>query len=263
MEARPENFPVNVCSMKIQFVGVGEAFDETLPNNSQLLEWENTRLLIDCGYAVPHSLWKLHPEPEFVDAIYISHRHADHYFGLPSYLLRLDEDGRKRPVEILCPEGMKQVILEMMDYAYQNLVSHLEFDLVFHEVSSEKSFSFRNAKLQFAPSSHPVRNYAISVESEDRRYAYSGDGNFNEHTCRLYRASSFVTHEAYSLNEEAKGHARIDHLLRMAKEQQIQKLALTHIQRDIRKNRMNEIRKLIESSGLAVVIPHVGEQFEI
>ena len=88
-------------------------------------------------------------------------------------------------------------------------------------------------------------------------------GNFNEHTCRLYHASSFVTHEAYSLNEEAKGHARIDHLLRMAKEQQIQKLALTHIQRDIRKNRINEIRKLIENSGLAVVIPHVGEQFEI
>ena len=54
---------MNVCSMKIQFVGVGEAFDETLPNNSQLLEWENTRLLIDCGYAVPHSLWKLIRNP--------------------------------------------------------------------------------------------------------------------------------------------------------------------------------------------------------
>ena len=66
----------------------------------------------------------------------------------------------------------------MMDYAYQNLVSHLEFDLVFHEVSPEKPFSFRNAKLQFAPSSHPVRNYAISVESVGRKYAYSGNREF-------------------------------------------------------------------------------------
>src|SRR5262245_1893527 len=122
--------------MKVQFIGVGEAFDETLPNNSQLLKWENTHLLIDCGYGVPHSLWKLHPEHDLVDAIYISHRHADHYFGLPSYLLRLDEDGRTKPVEILCPEGLKKVILEMIDYAYQGVVSHFEFELIIHEVSA-------------------------------------------------------------------------------------------------------------------------------
>ncbi len=82
--------------MKVEFVGVGEAFDETLPNNSQILQWGDSRLLIDCGYSIPHAFWKHHPDSEYLDAIYISHRHADHYFGLPSILVRMAEDGRKK-----------------------------------------------------------------------------------------------------------------------------------------------------------------------
>ncbi len=104
--------------MKVEFVGVGEAFDETLPNNSQILEWQDARLLIDCGYSIPQALWKLHPDPEYLDAIYISHRHADHYFGLPSVLVRLAEDKRKKPMTVISAEGTRQTVLEMIDYAY-------------------------------------------------------------------------------------------------------------------------------------------------
>src|SRR5215467_10789826 len=108
--------------MRVQFIGVGEAFDETQANNSQLLEWSGCRLLIDCGYAVPHALWRCHPDPELLDAIYLSHRHADHYFGLPSYFVRLMEDGRSRDIVVICSEGMATVIQEMIDYAYQNVM---------------------------------------------------------------------------------------------------------------------------------------------
>lgn len=254
---------VDDSNVRVQFVGVGEAFDETLPNNSQILEWENTHLLIDCGYAVPHSLWKLHPEPDFLDAIYISHRHADHYFGLPSYLVRLAEDGRKREIEIICSQGMKSVILEMIDCAYQGVVSHLGFSLTFHEVSHEKPFSYRNALMGFAPSSHPVKNYAIAVTLGERKYAYSGDGNFNEHTSRLYRDCSLLVHESYSIDEEVKGHAKVIDLLKMSKEWNVERLALTHIQRSLRRERMNEIENRIQNSGISAFVPQVGEIHEI
>ncbi len=39
--------------MKIIFLGVGEAFDENLPNNSQLVMSGKTNLLLDCGFTVP------------------------------------------------------------------------------------------------------------------------------------------------------------------------------------------------------------------
>lgn len=249
--------------MNVMFVGVGEAFDETLPNNSQILEWNGFRMLIDCGYAVPHSLWKLRPDPNAVDAIYISHRHADHYFGLPSYLTRLAEDGRKRAVEIVCAAGMQNVILEMIDYAYQGIVPKLGFDLQFHEVSWEKPFEFHDARLQFAPSSHPVLNYSIAVHHSGKKFAYSGDGNINEHTAALYKDCDLLVHEAYYFGTESKSHAQVSDVIRMAEESHVRKLALTHLQRDIRRARRAELETVIRLSAINVFIPEPGDCMEV
>jgi ribonuclease BN (tRNA processing enzyme) len=249
--------------VKVQFVGVGEAFDETLSNNSQILEWDNTRLLIDCGYSVPHALWKMHPEPEYLDAIYISHRHADHYFGLPSYLVRLAEDGRKRDIEIICSQELKTVILEMIDYAYLGVLSHLGFSLIFHEVSPANPFPYRGAWMEFAVSSHPVMNLSIAIKMHEKKYAYSGDGNFNENTARLYQNCTFLVHEAYSITDPARGHATIANLLEMAKQRKVERLALTHIQRNLRRERMSEIQRLIQLSGVSAFVAQSGEIYDI
>jgi len=249
--------------MKVQFVGVGEAFDEKIPNNSQFLEWDGGRILIDCGYSVPPSVWRLHPDPNYVDAVYLSHRHADHYFGLPSYIVRLAEDGRKRDLNVICSDGMKEVILEMTDYAYFKILPKMPFEVVFHEVTPDEPFHFQNARMEFAPSSHPVKNLSIAVIADDRKYAYSGDGNFTEHTRRLYKDCALLVHEAYSLYEEIHGHAAITAVIEMAREAGVRKLALTHLNRDVRTNQRAEIDELIRKSGLNVILPEVGEVHEV
>ena len=249
--------------MRVQFIGVGEAFDELLPNNSQLLQWPGCKLLIDCGYAVPPSLWRLNPDPDLVDCVYLSHRHADHYFGLPSYVVRLAEDGRKRNLEVLCPEGMKDVILQMIEYAYQALLPKLPFALEIREVKWEEPLSYRGAVLQFAPSAHPVRNFAIAVTYEGKKYAYSGDGNFTELTRSLFTGCDLLVHEAYQVDEEMHGHACIKDLLQMSAQQKVKILALTHLQRDVRRKRMEEIRALIAKSPVRVIIPEVGDIMDV
>src|SRR5690606_41578267 len=83
------------------FVGTGEALDPALPNTSLLVRGPQT-LLLDCGYAVPHALWRITREVELLDAIWISHTHADHLFGLPPLLLWMRPGGRERPLPILC-----------------------------------------------------------------------------------------------------------------------------------------------------------------
>jgi ribonuclease BN (tRNA processing enzyme) len=249
--------------MKVEFIGVGEAFDESLPNNSQIVEWDNFRMLVDCGYAVPHSIWKLHPEPEYIDAIYISHRHADHYFGLPSYLTRLAEDGRKRAIEIVCAQGMKGVIINMIDYGYEGILPKLGFEVLFREVSWKDTFEFHGARLEFAPSSHPVLNYSISISLAERRYAYSGDGNFNSYTRVLYRGCNLLNHESYWFDTESKTHASVVDVLAMAKEEGVERLCLTHLQRQVRKEKTEAIQDLIEKSGLEVMIPNVGDVIEV
>jgi ribonuclease BN (tRNA processing enzyme) len=249
--------------MRVEFLGVGEAFDELLPNNSQIVVWDECRLLIDCGYSIPQALWKKHPDPDYLDAIYVSHRHADHYFGLPSVLLRLKEDHRTKPLSIICQEGMKSILAEMIDYGYLGIIPKLDYPLEFLEVNAGSPFSFGNASFGFAISSHPVKNFSIAISVHESKYAYSGDGNFNAMTKRLYKDCSLLVHEAYGLGLESSGHAEIESLLLMMREQGVKKLALTHIQRDVRRNRMHEIRARIGESRLDVIIPEPGDVLDI
>ena len=249
--------------MKVEFLGVGEAFDELLPNNSQILEWSDCRLLIDCGYSIPQALWKKHPDPDYIDAIYLSHRHADHYFGLPSVLLRFSEDRRSKRISILCQEGMKTIITSMIDYGYLGILPKMKYGIDFIEVRMGEPLSFKGARLDFALSSHPVKNFAISISAETSKYAYSGDGNFNAMTRDLYTNCSLLVHEAYGLDSESSGHGEIGAVLKMAKDQNVRRLALTHIQRHIRRTRMDDIRARIADSNLDVIIPVPGDVFDI
>jgi ribonuclease BN (tRNA processing enzyme) len=249
--------------MRVQFIGVGEAFDETLPNNSQLLEWPGFHLLIDCGYSAPHSLWKLHPDPDLIDAVYLSHRHADHYFGLPSYLVRLAEDGRKRPIDVFCPEGMKETVVEMIEYAYLGIMPKLGFQTEFYEVVAGEPMTLAGATLEFAPSAHPVKNFVIAVTLNGKKYAYSGDGNFTQHARQLYRNCNVLVHEAYDFKVERHGHACIVNILRMAEEEKVKVLALTHLNRHLRRTQLLEILDHASSSAVKVIIPGVGDILEV
>src|SRR3989344_1524763 len=170
--------------MKLTRLGVGEAFDETLPNNSHLV-LSKTNLLLDCGYSIPPQLWRYNSDQSFLDAIYISHLHADHYFGIPVLLTRMWEEKRKKPLAIICQKGAKSQISELIDFAYKDIASKFEFKLDFVEVESKQKIKFNEFGLSFAPTIHSVPNLAIRVETKNKAVCYSGDGQFTEETERL------------------------------------------------------------------------------
>jgi ribonuclease Z len=155
------------------------------------------------------------------------------------------------------------VILDMIDFAYLGILDKLPFRVEIREVAAGKTLQYRGAELDFAPSSHPVKNYAIAVRADGKKYAYSGDGNFNDHTRKLYSGSSLLVHEAYAIDQEIHGHARIIDILEMASQEGVKKLALTHLQRQIRREHKREILDLIARSGMQAFVPEVGEIHEV
>ena len=44
-------------SLRVEVLGCGEAFDETLPNTSLLVNTGALKMLLDCGYSVPQRFW--------------------------------------------------------------------------------------------------------------------------------------------------------------------------------------------------------------
>ena len=49
--------------MRVTFAGVGEAFDEKLPNTSLLVQSESSSILLDCGFTAACTLWDVIGNP--------------------------------------------------------------------------------------------------------------------------------------------------------------------------------------------------------
>lgn len=70
--------------MQLRFLGVGSQFSgrEQYHSNMVLTAASGKRLLIDCGSDARYSLFESGLTPADLDAVYVSHLHADHIGGL-------------------------------------------------------------------------------------------------------------------------------------------------------------------------------------
>jgi ribonuclease BN (tRNA processing enzyme) len=247
--------------MKIVFLGVGEAFDEKFPNSSHLI-LSDTKLLLDCGYTAPVQIWKYNPDQSLLDALYISHTHADHYFGIPPLLTRMWEEKRKKPLTIICPRGSKQTVEELIEYGYRGISGLYEFTINYREADAQRSIWLKEFKLSFSQTEHPANNHAVKISDGNHKVCYSGDGMFRKETEDLYRNADLVIHEAYTLDKKIPNHACIKDLIDMAKRNNVKCLALTHLQRDFRKIELEKLKKEVQNEEVKVLIPEPFEEYE-
>lgn len=244
--------------MKVIFLGVGEAFDENLPNNSQLIIAEKTRLLLDCGYSIPPQLWKFNSGPNFLDAIYISHQHADHFFGLPPVLMRMWEDGREKDLTIIGLKGLK----DFFEYAYKDFLKKFKYKINLVESEDGETAEFQNLKLSFAKTLHSGENLAIKISDGKKVMAYSGDGSLIA-SGNFYKNLDLLISETYFYDKEIIGHSSIVSAIKFAEENNVKCLALTHINRDFRKNELPKIREKIKSAKVKIIIPEPLEEYSL
>jgi ribonuclease Z len=68
--------------IEVVFLGVGETFDDKLPNISILIRYRvgttPVTLLLDCVFTVPPQFWREEPDVDILDGIWISHFHGNH-----------------------------------------------------------------------------------------------------------------------------------------------------------------------------------------
>ncbi|MCG6944558.1 MAG: ribonuclease Z [Deltaproteobacteria bacterium] len=254
--------------MEITFLGVGEAFDENLPNTSMLICTEQQEkpvtVLLDCGYSVPPRFWQLGLDVETLDAIWISHFHADHAFGLPALLVRFWEEKRIKDLYFLGQKGIESFVLKCLDLAYPNFQPRLEFSLHFIEVEPEEAVTALGLSWKTAVNDHPQRDLALRLDAEGISMFYSGDGRPTSETRGLAEGVHLIVHEAFHLSKDIPGHGTVAGCLDMARSCRAKRLALVHIQRDVRRERFDEIKEMVNSvEGLEVLIPKPGDRLSI
>ena len=249
--------------IEVIFLGVGEAFDEKLPNTSILLRYKGgtspVTLLLDCGFTVPPRFWREEPDADILDGIWISHFHGDHCLGIPALLVRFWEEGRKKALTLVGQKGIAPFLRTSLDLAYPGMYERLGFPLNFREVEPEKEVTIFGIIFQAAVTSHSQRDLALRIEAQGKSIYYSGDGKATPESMSLAKGSQLIIHEAFSLEAEIPGHGTVTGSIKMAKQCGASNLALVHIQRKVRSQVIDEIQRFTQMAGsLNLMVPEPG-----
>ena len=108
-------------------------------------------LLIDCGEGTQTGVRKAGWGFVHVDAILLTHFHADHCGGLPGFLLSMAKTPRTEPVHIYGPEGLRQVVSGLCV-----VCPPMPFPVILHELRGEETFEAIGLKVTCFPVHHSV-----------------------------------------------------------------------------------------------------------
>ena len=83
--------------------------------------------LIDCGEGAQWQMLEYRVRPHHLRAIFISHLHGDHYFGLFGLLGTMHLQGRTQPLRIIGPPGLDEVLVAQARVSNMHLAFAMEF----------------------------------------------------------------------------------------------------------------------------------------
>jgi ribonuclease Z len=108
--------------MRLVFLGTSSGTPSRERNVSSvaLLLDDGSLLLFDCGEGTQHRLQVAPVKSGAIDAIFLSHLHGDHVYGLPGLMATLGMNGRTRPLDIVGPEGTKEYVEATLRTSHHN-----------------------------------------------------------------------------------------------------------------------------------------------
>src|ERR1700749_5091926 len=94
---------------------------------AQALNINERFYLVDCGEGTQQQMLRFDVKASKIDHIFISHLHGDHYLGLVGLLSSLHLNGRKKTLNIYCPEHLKEIIDLQLKYSETTLQYIIEY----------------------------------------------------------------------------------------------------------------------------------------
>ncbi len=204
--------------MQVTVLGKSPAWQDTGGACSGYLIREGTyALLLDCGNGV---FSKLREVIDYVDldAVLITHMHADHFFDLIPYSYALTYAPRQQPVpvagwpgtsaparpQLYAPTGATEKFRQIVScFGHEDLIE-AAFDL--HEYDEPDELDLGPLRIRFHEVPHYTRTFAVDITAEDgSRFTFSADCSPNDGIVALARDTDMLMIEATLPRPERTG----------------------------------------------------------
>jgi ribonuclease BN (tRNA processing enzyme) len=225
--------------MQLQFVGCGDAFGSGGRFNTCFhLVGREINALIDCGATSVVAMNKLAINRNDINTILITHFHADHIGGLPSFILEANYVlKRQSRLTLAGPPSLKSRYAGLMESAFPGTQTmEWSFPLTLRELELGRRNDIGHMRITPFHVLHDDRAgpcLGFRIEAEGKVLAYSGDSQWTDALIDVGRDADLFICEAYTRDKPIATHMALSALERHLDQIRPKRLVLTHMSNDM------------------------------
>jgi ribonuclease BN (tRNA processing enzyme) len=225
--------------MRFRFIGCGDAFGSGGRLNTCFhVVGEEVNFLIDIGASSLIGMKTQGIDRNAIQTIFVTHFHADHFGGLPFFMLDAQFFSRRtQPLTIVGPAGLAQWYERVMETAFPgSFATKQKFQLNLIEVRPGLRTTVGGISVTPYQAVHGNPGgpcFAYRLEAEGKVLAYTGDTEWTEALVDAGHESDLMVAEAYFFEKKVKLHLDVVTLQQGLARMRPKRLVLTHMSDDM------------------------------
>jgi ribonuclease BN (tRNA processing enzyme) len=215
--------------MKLIVLGSGTCVPSLKRNApGYFLEAEGRNVIVDCGSGTLLQLKKAGKSYKYIDAVFITHRHPDHFADLMPLihaLLATPKFTREKDLFIITPEGFSKYYNDAIAPIFGKLRS---FSVQIIEIQDK--LEFEPFHVFTAKTIHSRDSIAYRFEQDGKSIVFTGDADYDQGLIELSKnADLLIADCSFPDTMKARGHLSSKECGLVAQKAGVKKLMLSHI----------------------------------